>query len=71
LESNLKLVFGMDIDMNTWKLAYQRGDQAEKAALQYQHIQQALAARKIARRESKRGFLSLILAIKDSILYFG
>ncbi len=54
--------------MDTWKLAYIRMEQAEKIALELQTIQQALAARKSARRESTQKLISKIQAIKGLIL---
>jgi hypothetical protein len=68
---NLGLFFGLEEKMDTWKLAYIRMNQAEKVALESQHIQQALAARKQARFEYRRKSLSKIQAIKDFVLRYG
>ena len=57
--------------MDTWKLAYIRVKQAEKIALESQHIQQALMARKIVRHKNNHRFLAKIQAIKDLILRYG
>jgi len=54
--------------MDTWKLATIRVKQADKIARESQVIQQALAARKNSRRESKQKFSLKIQAIKGLIL---